>query len=136
MHESMVRLYKIALDKGIRGQSAVARELNESPQTVKNWESRGISVTGALKAQGLFGCDANWILGYPLTAGYRTDVSSALHVEERPRNPWGWPFKEVDYSQFTLLSDDERRLVEETILMFVKRHEPNQLTPEKKTGIR
>lgn len=63
MHDSMVKLYKIAKDaKGIVGQSAVARALNESPQTVKNWETRGISKNGAIKAQETFGCNANDLL--------------------------------------------------------------------------
>ena len=63
MHSSMVKLYKIAKDtQGIVGQSAVARALVESPQTVKNWEKRGISKGGAVKAQAVFGCNANDLL--------------------------------------------------------------------------
>lgn len=63
MHMSMVKLYKIAKDsQGIVGQSAVARALVESPQTVKNWEKRGISKGGAMKAQAVFGCNANDLL--------------------------------------------------------------------------
>lgn len=60
----MVRLYEIAAnhrDK-VKGQSALARALNESPQTVKNWETRGISKGGAIKAQATFGCDATELL--------------------------------------------------------------------------
>jgi hypothetical protein len=63
MHPSMVKLYKVAKDaRDIVGQSAVARALVESPQTVKNWESRGISKGGAMKAQAVFGCNANDLL--------------------------------------------------------------------------
>lgn len=63
MHSSMIKLYKIAKDtQGVVGQSAVARALVESPQTVKNWESRGISKGGAMKAQAVFGCNANDLL--------------------------------------------------------------------------
>jgi hypothetical protein len=59
----MVKLYKIAKDsQGLVGQSAVARALVESPQTVKNWEKRGISKGGAMKAQAVFGCNANDLL--------------------------------------------------------------------------
>lgn len=62
MHESAARLYEAALLLAkTEGQSAVARLLNESPQTVKNWESRGVSKDGAMKAQAAWGCDANWI---------------------------------------------------------------------------
>lgn len=65
LHPSMVRLYEIAADHGdkVIGQSALARALNESPQTVKNWEVRGISKGGAIKSQSVFGCDANELLG-------------------------------------------------------------------------
>lgn len=44
------------------GQSALARRLNESPQTVKNWEARGISQRGAQRAQAAFGVNATWLL--------------------------------------------------------------------------
>jgi hypothetical protein len=59
----MEKLYQIARDAhAITGQSALARAMVESPQTVKNWESRGISKNGAIKAQALFGCNANELL--------------------------------------------------------------------------
>ena len=58
----MKRLYAAALAlRQESGQSNVARLLNASPQTVKNWESRGISQSGAIKAQAVIGCDAAWI---------------------------------------------------------------------------
>lgn len=66
MHPSMKRLYAAAahLDSPIRGQSAVARALGQSPQTLKNWESRptGVSAAGANKAQQMLGINATWIL--------------------------------------------------------------------------
>lgn len=62
MHESAVRLYEAAKALAdTEGQSAVAALLNESPQTLNNWESRGVSKQGAMKAQAAWGCDANWI---------------------------------------------------------------------------
>lgn len=63
MHPSMEKLYQVAREtKSIVGQSAVARALVESPQTVKNWERRGISKNGAIKAQAVFGINANELL--------------------------------------------------------------------------
>ena len=63
IHQSAARLYRAAKEmRGIEGQSEIARLLDEFPQTVKNWESRGVSVGGALKAQSRIGCDANWLL--------------------------------------------------------------------------
>lgn len=60
----MAMLMKIAEEKArIRTPSALARELNVSPQTVKNWSARGISKEGAMAAQAKFGCDANSLRG-------------------------------------------------------------------------
>ncbi|MDA8450396.1 helix-turn-helix transcriptional regulator [Acidovorax sp. NCPPB 3859] len=63
MHESTARLYQAASEiKDVSGQSAVARLLGESPQNLKNWEVRGVSKAGALKAEELIGCSAAWVL--------------------------------------------------------------------------
>lgn len=63
MHTSADRLYQAAkLLRDISGQSAVARLLNESPQTVKNWETRGVSRSGAMKAENVLGVRANWLI--------------------------------------------------------------------------
>lgn len=63
MHPVTEPLYNAAQAlRGISGQSAVARALNESPQTVKNWETRGVSKAGALKAEELLGVRAAWLL--------------------------------------------------------------------------
>lgn len=62
MHEQMKRLYEAALKlRSISGQSVLARALNESPQTVKNWETRGISKSGIIKSQAVIGCHASWL---------------------------------------------------------------------------
>lgn len=62
MHSSMARLYKIALDNQVKGGSALARKLGETPQTIKNWETRGLSERGARRAQEVFGVAASWLL--------------------------------------------------------------------------
>ncbi|MGW8391112.1 XRE family transcriptional regulator [Pseudoduganella sp. HUAS MS19] len=62
MNIQMTRLYEAAKAlRGIDGQSDVARALNASPQTINNWEARGISKPGLLKAQAVFGCSATWL---------------------------------------------------------------------------
>lgn len=45
-----------------KGSTAIADWLNESPQTINNWKSRGVSMAGALKAQAKSGFNATWIL--------------------------------------------------------------------------
>lgn len=63
MHESAQRLYQAAKQmRQVEGQSALGRLLNESPQTIRNWEIRGVSRSGALKAQLVIGCDSYWLL--------------------------------------------------------------------------
>lgn len=63
IHPTMERLYRAASEiKKITSPSRVARLLNSSPQTLKNWESRGISQAGANNAQAAIGCNANWLL--------------------------------------------------------------------------
>lgn len=63
MHPSAVRLYEAAsVLKKTHGQSAVARLLNASPQTVKHWEKRGVSKEGAILAQKIMGVLAYWLL--------------------------------------------------------------------------
>ncbi|GLR26532.1 LexA family transcriptional regulator [Limnobacter litoralis] len=62
MHIQMKRLYEAAKAlKNISNQSELARHLNVSPQTVNNWEERGISKQGMLTAQKTVGCSAVWL---------------------------------------------------------------------------
>ncbi len=62
MNPQMERLYRAAKElKGLVGQSALARVLNSSPQTIHNWELRGVSKQGLLLAQRIIGCSASWV---------------------------------------------------------------------------
>ena len=62
MNQQMKRLYEAASEaRGIRGQSDLARALNTSPQTINNWESRGISKQGLLSIQNTLGISASWV---------------------------------------------------------------------------
>lgn len=62
MHPTMQRLYQAAAElRQITGQSELANLLNVSPQSVNNWEVRGISNQGLLDAQEKVGCSAIWL---------------------------------------------------------------------------
>lgn len=62
MEKSTARLYQAAKElKGLINPSQIARAFNTSPQTVKNWESRGMSKEGLLKAQQVIGVSAHWL---------------------------------------------------------------------------
>lgn len=78
MHETMIRLYAAADTlKGLRGQSEVARALNVSPQTINNWEARGMSKSGMLNAQSTFGCSATWLA----TGGGSMEMQPSIPVQ-------------------------------------------------------
>jgi SOS-response transcriptional repressor LexA len=67
MHKSMERLYYAA--KTLKGiaidehghKSSVAKLLNVSSYTINNWENRGISKDGMIKAEAAIGCAASWL---------------------------------------------------------------------------
>ena len=62
MHPQMQRLYQAAQElKNVTGQSAVAKLLGATAQTVHNWEQRGMSKQGMVTAQRVIGCSASWL---------------------------------------------------------------------------
>jgi phage repressor protein C with HTH and peptisase S24 domain len=62
MHAQMERLYRAAKELGgISSQSELARALNQSPQTLTNWEKRGISRQGLFLASNYFDCSVQWL---------------------------------------------------------------------------
>lgn len=80
MNEQMERLYAAAKAiHRIDGQSAVAKLMNVSPQTVNNWEARGISIEGLLRAQEMVGCNAIWLRD---GTGKMTDTGNDVGVDE------------------------------------------------------
>lgn len=58
IHETVKRIYEF---KNLT-QSELADAINESPQTVNNWEARGISKQGAFKVSTKLNLDIKWIL--------------------------------------------------------------------------
>lgn len=62
IHTQMQRLYQAALQThGAKTQAEIAKLLNSSSQTINNWEARGISAAGMIKAEEVFGCSASWL---------------------------------------------------------------------------
>lgn len=62
MHATMVRLYEAARSlKNLETPTDVARALNQSQQTINNWERRGMSRVGMIEAQKHIGCSATWL---------------------------------------------------------------------------
>lgn len=127
VHTSMEKLYQF-VDENFKlsGQSALARRMQESPQTVKNWESRGISEGGALKAQNLFGCNANWLLGQSETAKAPDKINGLITASDN-NGGWNWPFWSVSPKAYAMLTEDEKKHIEEGILIAVR----NRGQPEK-----
>ncbi|WP_197067589.1 helix-turn-helix transcriptional regulator [Cupriavidus sp. SHE] len=92
MHETMVRLYEAAKTlKGLETPTDVARALNQSQQTVNNWERRGISQGGMLKAQAEIGCSATWLqTGIPPMEAVK-QKSGSSQIEEKLNESSGAP---------------------------------------------
>ena len=91
MNQQMKRLYEAAQElKGVASQTALAKLLNESPQTIHNWEARGISKRGLLAAQQVIGCSAEWICSGkgPMTISIRSSeqLTKQQEVEDEQSN--------------------------------------------------
>jgi hypothetical protein len=67
MHESMQRLLDFAkkatagTSKAIRTFTDVGSRMGVSSAVLSNWKGRGISRDGALQAEAVFGCSAQWL---------------------------------------------------------------------------
>ncbi|MDE4924341.1 hypothetical protein PQH03_06840 [Ralstonia insidiosa] len=62
MNDQMKRLYQAARDrKGLNTPAEVARFLNQYQQTLKNWETRGISQQGLVQSAEKLGVTAAWL---------------------------------------------------------------------------
>lgn len=84
MHPTMQRLYQAAAElRQITSQSELANLLNVSPQSVNNWEVRGISNAGLLDAQEKVGCSATWLRnGTGQMLGPRADFGQVVIAED------------------------------------------------------
>ena len=136
-HKSMKRLYQAALDlRDVSGQSATARLLGVSPQVVKNWEGRGISIEGALIAQKIIGCDANWLLEvdttpatYMNTAWTPTKKTPTAQVTDLPSPQFrdeSWPFPTIAKNELSKLSERDLGQVEGFIKALLLSGAPQQ----------
>lgn len=85
MHKQTQRLYEAAKAiKDVSGLTDVSALLGISPQTLKNWESRGISAAGLVDAATTLGCSVQWLkegVG-AMDQGNRTTQSPADNVSE------------------------------------------------------
>jgi len=62
-HPSAQRLFEAAeASKGLTRAAEIARVLNVSAQVIENWESRGVSKSGAIAAEAAFNVSPTWIL--------------------------------------------------------------------------
>lgn len=119
IHQSTQRLYQAARDlRDVTGQSAVARLLGATPQVVKNWEARGISSDGALLAQKIIGCNANWLLegitrmrddSWLPEPAYAKQPSAPIYTIKTDVD---WPFRDVTKEEFAHLSDLDKGQIE------------------------
>ena len=128
IHPTTERLYTAARElRDVTGQSAVARLLDISPQVIKNWEARGVSEGGALKAQKHVGCDANWVLyGEQQMAARAWTPPAATHAIHDKVVTYQvaktWPFSTFTPDEyFKLLDADYRQKIEDQLLGAITR---------------
>lgn len=100
IHPSAQRLYDAAKAlMEVEGPSNVARLLGESPQNLTNWENRGVSSKGALKAEALIGCSAMWLATGqgPMTDAAIPEamVEVADKIRALPPKLQEWTMKEI-----------------------------------------
>lgn len=120
MNETAARLYRAASEmRDVRGKSAVARLLNTSPQTMTNWEIRGVSEKGALDAQKIIGCDANWLLDGTgqMYLQKSTPIAEVLELSvHEPRAPYKpqskWPFESFNEDDWNAMDADSKAQIE------------------------
>nr|WP_172624050.1 helix-turn-helix transcriptional regulator [Rhodanobacter glycinis] len=87
LHPSCARLYSVAAEIGDDAPAKVSTRLNVSAQVLQNWEGRGVSKDGALQAQAVYGCDANWLLGIQgasIRASRMPSIHAVATTETRP----------------------------------------------------
>ena len=121
----MAKLYQFAREnRQIGGQTELAKAMGETPQTVNNWEARGISQRGANVAQKRIGCDANWLLG--ITTSPFTHVFRHAAVERvcEQAQPYGWPFKTITPEEYATLGAEQAQEVEKYIHLQIKARSP------------
>lgn len=100
MHPTTERLYQAARDlKRTVGQSAVAALIGESPQTVKNWESRGVSSQGAINAGAIIGFNVQWLKS---GVGQMADASGASRSA---------PLNESDFTPYTVNPYSDTKMI-------------------------
>jgi DNA-binding XRE family transcriptional regulator len=101
------RLYDAAkLLVGIQGKSALARHLGISPQTLANWEDRGISKAGLILCQQKIGVSIEWL----------DTADGEMRNNDQPITPvtpvWtgtsdAWPFERISAGWIAKLTKTE-----------------------------
>jgi transcriptional regulator with XRE-family HTH domain len=121
----------------------LARAAKVKPPTSYNWGSgktKAIKGEPLLRAATALGVTPEWLSSgvgkkFPAPVSIFSNSESANRVAE-PTATYGWPFKMVPPSTWDLLNDDEKSIIEKTILMSVKNrgHPPNHRAPAKSTA--
>lgn len=86
----------------IQRPADLARHMNESPQRIHNWQARGVSKEGALKAEVLYGVSATYILE---------------GTELRTGTPGGPPLPPPDFSDRREVTDTDWGLLQDVRLV-------------------
>lgn len=112
MHPTMERVYAAALAlKDIKGQTALAEFLNESPQLLNNWERRGVSAQGLISVANKIGVSVDYLTGNITFDEFANrQLTANFGRSEESASPGTSPRKAVVKERF---SRETKRLVEE-----------------------
>lgn len=137
MHETMSRLFSAAQ---VEGPSELAEILNESPQTITNWCSRGLSLPGALKAEEILHCSAVWLLkgievvlrpAANATAGTGYGGAKVMQFntvgEAAVAYGAAWPFETITSAQWNSIEPAQRRKAERMLNAFLDDGSENRI---------
>ncbi len=113
MNETFERLFIAAKEiKSIKNKADLARLLNISQQTLKNWESRGISSQGVIESAAILNISTQW-----LTSGHgQMKNGDSSHAPNNPNHAHEKP------DDLYLLTDEHKRFGKYTIVKRGKRN--------------
>lgn len=140
MHVTMKRLYQEAEKLGITGQTELAKKLNQSPQTINNWEARGISKSGMILIQEILRIDASYLSSGTITNNlplnsYSVDASKLAAVPVVGKSMGGLPDTLfTDEGRFIDGHDEYAEVYSGDQNAFVVRVDGNSMFPKYRQG--
>jgi hypothetical protein len=112
------------------GPTLMARKLHiKSPQVVKNWEDRGVSKDGILRAHRYAGINPLFLetgAGEPLVSDVTQPPQAQDGARQCPPMDCQWPFEEIEITQWSSLPERTKGKLEEMLLTAMRSFEQSR----------